>query len=102
MKEFKIIEIPHIRHTVKFYDMSQLVGLEIKGSGYTAVQDENTTIVFFEDIQNTVRDIKLSAWIAHELVHVLQIICEKISARFENEQEHMAYIMHYLMTELQK
>lgn len=101
MKPYKTIEIPHIRHTVKFYDISQLNGVEIKGSGYTSIEDENTTLVFFEDIKNTVNDIKLSAWVAHELVHVLQIICEKLGARFENEQEHMAYIMHYLMSELQ-
>ena len=66
------------------------------------MQDDDTTLVFFEDIKNTVKDIKLSPWVAHELVHVLQILCEKINATFQNEQEHMAYLMHYMMEELQK
>lgn len=35
--------------------------------------------------------------IAHELVHVLQFICLDRDIRFEVEQEHMGYIMHYLM-----
>ena len=100
MTPFKTVEIPHLRHTVKFMDLSQLQGVEIKGSGCTAIEDENTTLVFFEDIENTVTDINLAPWVAHELVHVLQILCEKISANFTNEQEHMAYLMHYLFTNL--
>lgn len=102
MKPYKIISIPHLRHEVIFYDMSNLKGVEIKGSAYTAIQDENTTLIFIEDIKNTVKKVEMSPWIAHELVHVLQILCEKIQAKFENEQEHMAYLMHYLMSELVK
>ena len=35
--------------------------------------------------------------VAHELIHVLQFICADRNMDFVREQEHMAYIMHYLM-----
>ena len=35
--------------------------------------------------------------IAHELVHVLQKICLARNMQFTLEQEHMAYLMHYMM-----
>lgn len=101
MEPYRTVKLPHLRHTVKFIDLSYLQGVEIKGSGYTAIEDENTTLVFIKDIENTVKDYTLAPWIAHELIHVLQILCDKINANFVNEQEHMAYIMHYLFCELQ-
>lgn len=100
MKTFKTVSLPHIRFTVHFFDLSQLQGIEIKGSGYTCVMKPDEACVFLDDIENTVKNITLAPWIAHELVHVLQIICEHINADFTNEQEHMAYIMHYLYSEL--
>jgi len=102
METYKTVKLPHIRHTIEFYDMKYLQGVEIKGSGFTAVKDVDTTMVFFEDIEKTVQDVKLAPWVSHELVHVLQIITEKLSASFESEQEHMAYIMHYMYEELIK
>ena len=35
--------------------------------------------------------------VAHELIHVLQYICMDRHMTFENEFEHMAYLMQYLM-----
>jgi len=100
MKIYKTIKIPHLRHEIRFMDMSMMSGVEIKGSGFTAKQDENITIVFFEDIENTLKKVESAPYIAHELVHVLQILCEKIHSDIVDEQEHMAYIMHYIYSEL--
>ena len=97
---YKTVEIPHLRHTVKFLDLSVLQGVEIKGSAYTAVEDNDTTLVFIEDIEKNVKNIDAIPHIAHELVHVLQILCEKMSTNIEHEKEHTAYLMHYLLSEV--
>ena len=39
----------------------------------------------------------LHATVAHEFVHVLQNICKDRYMNFDDEIEHMAYIMQYLM-----
>lgn len=38
--------------------------------------------------------------LAHEVTHVLQYICESRGIEFEKEQEHMAYIMGYIMSKI--
>lgn len=35
--------------------------------------------------------------LAHEVVHVLQFICLHRNIDFKTEQEHMGYLMHYIM-----
>jgi hypothetical protein len=100
MEIYKSLDIPHLRFTVRFMDMKYLKGIEVQGSGYTCISGENEATIFIENIEQTVTDLKLTPWLAHEIVHVLQIICTKYNMRFENEQEHMAYLMHYLLSEL--
>lgn len=39
--------------------------------------------------------------LAHELVHVLQALSRKYNMDFDNEDEHFAYIMQWLMEEVQ-
>jgi hypothetical protein len=101
-KVYKEILIPHVGMTVLFMDMSQLNGnpKETQGAGYTAIFGENTIGVFIEDIEKSVTMPERFPYFAHEVVHVLQIICEKFAMRFENEIEHMAYLMHYILQEV--
>jgi len=105
MKNFdyhKKAELPHLRATVYFADMSKLQGIEHWGSAYTMVMGEPKKdmrldiIVFVKDILKS-KEFDLSPIISHEIVHVLQILCEERAMKFEDEVEHCAYIMTYLM-----
>lgn len=102
MDVYKTVEIPHLRFKVYFLDMSKLKGVEIKGSGYTCVFEENSACIFIEDIKKSVKSLERIPTIAHEILHVIQILCEKYQMKIENEQEHTAYLMHYLLTEVMK
>ena len=82
--------------------MKYLRGAEIKGSGFTAITGDNECTIFIEDIENTKKTISRSPYVAHEVVHVLQILCEKFHMKAENEQEHLAYIAFYILEEFYK
>lgn len=97
---YKKIEIPHLRFNVYFMDLSKLQGVPKLGAGYTCIFEDNSATVFLQDIEKNVKRIEFTPYIAHEIMHVIQIICEKFSMRVEIEQEHTAYIMHYLMDKL--
>lgn len=101
-KPWKSVEIPHLRHTVQFADLSKLVlqGDEVRGAGYTIRFSEDVTCVFYQDIEKLVNDPIQAPIIAHELVHVLEHLLDKIGSRLEEESEHMAYIMTYLYEKL--
>lgn len=104
VKSYKAVELPHIRTTVYFMDMSQLKGVPIEGSAYTVEMDYDqrkiNIAVFIEDIENSVKDMKWMPIIAHELMHVMQIICERIGAQIEEEKEHTAHMTSHLFAEL--
>lgn len=97
---FKTVEIPHLEFTVHFMDLKYLKGEEIKGSGFTCISGEYEVTVFLENIKKTVESLDLMPYVAHELMHVIQIICEKYNMKIELEQEHTAYLMFYLMDSL--
>ena len=40
--------------------------------------------------------------VAHECVHILQAVCRRYNIDFKNEDEHMGYIMQYLVQEICK
>ncbi len=103
----KEILIPHLKYKVKVYDLSKLsmqnemsVPMDIKGSGYTAVSGEYECSIFIEDLEESKKVIDRIPTIAHECMHAVQIICEKFGMRVENEQEHTAYLLHYLLEEI--
>ena len=106
IKAYRVVKLPHIRTTVYFMDLSQLKGIEIKGSAYTCVfgnDPQKIEIgVFFEKIKKRVKKKELFPWFAHEIQHVIQIICEQIMSTPQEEKEHMAYITTYLLEELLK
>ena len=100
------IELPYLRATISFADMSKLKGISIKSAGYTCLfnREENdggiNIAVFIEDIKEAVKQIENMPIIAHELVHVLQHISDHISSGISEEKEHLAYLMHYMMEKL--
>ncbi len=103
------IKIPHLGYTVKVFDLSKLtmqnemsVPMDILGSGYTVVSGEYECSIFIEDLENSKKMIDRIPTIAHECMHVVQILCEKFAMKVENEQEHTAYILQYLLEEITK
>lgn len=104
---YKTVLIPHIRTTIHFMDLSKLKGIEVKGAGYTTVfedtfaEDGRTKIcIFLQDIEKNTKEMQYAPYIAHEIMHALQIICMNLGMKIEEEQEHTAYLMHYIMEEL--
>lgn len=98
--DMKIIKIPHLKYEVWVKDMSKLKGVEKKGSGFTCVVNENTACIFIENLKESSIMLERIPHIAHEVTHVLQIICEKFGMKMENEQEHTAYLMSYILEEI--
>lgn len=103
----KEIKIPHLQYTVKVFDLSVLnmqnemgVPVNIKGSGYTCVSGEYECSIFIEDLENSKNMIERIPTIAHECMHAIQIMCEKFGMKVEYEQEHTAYLMHYLLKQI--
>jgi len=94
---YKTIEIPHLRYTIHFIDMSKLQGVDKKGGGYTCIMGERVICIFMENIAESVKNIKLIPWFAHEIIHALAIMCEDMGMQIEDEKEHMAYLMHYIL-----
>lgn len=103
--EFKVVEFPHLRVKVKFFDMSKLKGVPIQGAGYTTLmsKDEMHNIeigVFFEDIEKNIKKLEATPYIFHEIIHALQYICENLGMDMEAEKESVAYMGHYLAEQL--
>lgn len=102
---YKKAELPHLRATVYFCDLSKLKGVEHKGSAYTTVFGENEDLwleiaVFIKDIAENTKNINATPQFAHEITHVLEYLCENRNMSIDNESEHLAFIMSYLMETL--
>lgn len=95
---YKTFSLPHLHGLeIHFMDMKYLKGVEIQGAGFHSVMEDGSVLIFIQDINTSVKDIKKMPVIAHEVVHLLQHICETFSMEFYNESEHMAYIMYYII-----
>lgn len=87
----KKIYLPHIHYTVHVKQFQPHKDLE-NALAYVQNNGPNNCTLFIDLKQKIV-----PADLAHELVHVLQFICLARNINFTLEQEHMGYIMHYLM-----
>lgn len=97
---FKTVPIPHLKCNINFMDMEYLQGIEHKGSGFTCIGEDGDICVFIEEISKSSTALSSMPTIAHEIVHVIQILCERHGMKMENEQEHTAYLMYYLLSEV--
>ena len=101
------IPIPHLRAELHLFDMSKLRGVPIRGSAYTCIYQERPDdlkldiAIFIQDIEDTAIP-ENSPMIAHELVHVLQILCDERNMGITDEKEHLAFLMSYLMEKILK
>lgn len=82
-------------------DFKYLKGLpDLGGGAYTCKSGELESTVFIKDIKNMVKKPENFPLIAHEVMHVIQQICEKFGMTVETEQEHTAYMMSYILNQL--
>jgi len=101
----KTIKIPHLfDFEVNVCDLKDVRGIEDqmpkgKGAGFTMETDKGAAVAFLEYKAN-IKKLSFAPVVAHEIVHVIQIICDRYKFKIENEQEHMAYIMSYLMQQI--
>ncbi len=106
MQFYKTIPIPHLKFTLYIQDMSKLKGIEIKDGGYTTRIDGEEyhckACIFFPNVKEMVKISANLPIIAHEVMHVIQILCEDYSMSIEEEKEHTAYLMTYLLEEIVK
>ena len=100
MDIYKTVNIPHLYFTVKFMDLEYLRGVEIQGVAYTAMDEKDGATIFIQDIEKSIKNPVFFPILAHEIMHVIQILCDRTSMKVETEQEHTAYLMTYLLNEL--
>lgn len=101
----KEVAFPHLRASIKFFDLSKLKGVPIIGSGYTTImsKDENGSIevgVFLQDIVKNIKKVECMPYIFHEITHAVQYICKERGMDMEEEMEGTAYMIHYLGEQL--
>lgn len=89
------IKIKHLGYTVMVKPRSKFKGFDY----YVAVTQKNSP-----DQSTVYIDLPIKrkeyATLAHELVHVLQYICDSRGIEFTQEQENTAYLMQYLLNEI--
>ena len=101
----KKIVLPHLYNfEVIVTDLKDVHGIEEQmpksgGAGFTMETDTGAAVAF-HNYKESIKDISFAPVVAHEIVHVIQIICERYKFTIENEQEHMAWIMTYLMCQI--
>lgn len=82
------IYLPHINYYVQVKFLSGKTVFK----AVTKKDSENQCTIFLSK-----REKNNSPLIAHELVHVLQFICDSRLIDFVHEQEHLGYIMQFLL-----
>ena len=85
-----IVYLPHIDYTVHFRRMTAPPASIPNAVAYIQRLDRNSCAIY-------TREYTRVTYLAHELVHALAFICEDRRMVLEEEFEHMAYIMQYLM-----
>ena len=87
------IYLPHIHYTVYVRTFKKAPDSVSSALAYTENIDNNSCAIYLGK-KCHVGDV------AHELIHVLQFICLARNMDFRLEQEHMGYLMQYLMGRL--
>lgn len=88
------IYLPHIHYTISVRDIKKAKMDGFVGKAMTEKIDKNNCILWLP------YPIKASGTVFHEIVHVLQFICESRHIDFVLEQEHLGYIAQYISNRL--
>lgn len=88
------IYIPHIHYTVRVKNFKPHPNID-NAQAYVEHDDKNTCTLYMN-----LKRKPTPGDLAHELIHVLQFICLDRNINFTLEQEHIGYLMGYLMAQI--
>lgn len=88
----KKIYLPHIHYTVLVKEFIKPPVIIANAKAYVEHLEQGCCILYLQKGEKI-----MPGDLAHEIVHVLQFICEDMNMTFELEREHMAYLMQYIM-----
>jgi len=86
----KDIYIPHLNYTVKVREAKNPPEYLNNALNWVVSDGQYSCTLFIEKKPH-------AGDLAHELIHVLQFIALERNMDFKLEQEHFAYLMHYLI-----
>lgn len=86
------IYLPHLHYTIHVKQIPKRPLIE-NAKAYVQSHGKLACTIFLDRKAKRMDPADL----AHELIHVLQFICLERNIDFTLEQEHMGYIMHFLM-----
>ena len=86
----KTVYLPHINYTVKFR-LFKKPPETISNAIVWIKRDDANSCTIFSPAKT------LPSSLAHEIMHAIQYICIDRHMRIENEIEHTAYLMQYLL-----
>lgn len=92
-----ILKLPHLDYIVVI-ERKKKDDLKDAG-GYTKYMHAGESMIC---LPLPIRGKKSASIAVHEIIHVLQNICEGSNMKFLNEREHMAYIADWLFDEICK
>lgn len=84
------VYLPHLNYTVVFRPFKKPPRKIENAKAWTRRDSSYKSTVYFSKSETP-------SQLAHEIVHVLHFICCDRHMQFEQEFEHMAYMMQYLM-----
>lgn len=91
------IQIPHLNYKIIYgVKPEEFKGKYEKSIMMTEDVDKNTGQILF---RKTPEDQDAST-VAHEVLHILQLICQHRNIKMEEEMEHMGYLMQYIHNEI--
>jgi hypothetical protein len=92
----KNIYIQHLGYTIHVKDIKEADNPK-DFAMFVEREDRNNCIMYLTKKKWVLKDIPA---LSHEIVHVLQFIADSRSIDMTFEQEHMGYLMQYIMCEL--
>jgi hypothetical protein len=96
----KKIHIPHLSYTLYICDKKNAKGYAKeylkKMHACREIIDHKSSKIW---IKIPIKPLEFPT-LAHEVVHVLQHIAKEKDMVFEKEEEHFAYLMHYILNEV--
>lgn len=95
-KQKKIIKIPHLPNLNIIVYKKEKGDLDEAGAYSQRMCAEEYNIT----LKLPIKGPKTASDLVHEIIHILQYICEDWHMNFINEREHLAYIAGYIFDEI--
>ena len=91
--------IPHLAYTVKIIiNPKEFYGKHASSLMMAENTDRSTATIFLRC--PIPKNRQVIPTLAHEVMHVLQYICQNRAIKMEEESEHMGYLMQYILANI--